>query len=397
MKNFDKKKLISYVYIAGFMLLITIPLLLINRDEDAISEKEMRPLAKWPPILSIEDNRTTINPNLFSRIDDYIDDRIGFRNELILLNGKIQFYCFKRLENPEKYRLGPNGESNILERDIVGTYQHKNLFSDEYLRQLADGFEAVNTYLTSNNCKYFLFTCYDKESIYPEYFPDSVLQYGDISKTDQFIDALTSQTDVNVIDLKPSFLRLRDQYELYAPFGDAVHWTQRGAYEGYKEVMERINSECGTDYKVLSEDDFDIEITDQGYSFFGGLSHSNYSEQFTMIKHDAVRIENIDDYYKVPEKDKDESGWLSYYRNENAANDTKLLIFGNSYIESYIRDYFPESFSEVIFVKSYNAFEDTLPEWIESYHPDIVLSQLAERYSDYNEILGIAQDISSSQ
>lgn len=382
MKNFDKKKLISYVYIAGFMLLITIPLLLINRDEDAISEKEMRPLAKWPPILSVEDNQTIINPNLFSRIDDYIDDRIGFRNQLILINGKLQFYCFKRLENPERYRLGPNGESNILERDVVATFQHKNLFSDEELYQLADSFSTINTYLNNHGCKYFLFTCYDKESIYPEYFPDSVLQYGDTSKTDQFMDTLMSQTDVHVIDLKPSFLKLRDQYELYAPFGDAVHWTPRGAYEGYREVMEEINSECDADYMILSPDDFDIEITDQGYSFFGGLSHSNYSEQFTLIKHDAKLIENIEDYYKIPEKDK--SDWLAYYRNESAANSTKLLIFGNSYIESYIRDYFPESFSEVIFVKSYTAIEDTLPEWIESYKPNIVLSQVAERYADYN-------------
>jgi len=377
------KRVISFCYIVGFMLMITVPLLLTNRDGEAISEKELRPLAKRPPLMV--DGK--FNEKLFSRIDDYFDDRIGFRDELIILNARLQFYMFGRLENPEKYRLGPNGEANIIERDVVQTFQHKNLMSNEELDNIAESFTKINNYLESRNCKYFYVTCYDKESIYPEYFPNSVNQYGDVSRTDQFIDRLKAKSDVNVIDIKPAFLNLRDEYELYAPKGDPVHWTPRGGYLGYKEIMKAFNAVCGEDYYVLSEDDFDINITDQGWYFYGGLKLENYSEDFVLKEPKAKLVNNVSYYYDLPYTEN-----IYLYRNENAGNDSRLLIMGNSYTVGYILPYFAESFGEVLWLHRSDC-KDYFRECIECYNPDILLSQTAERYISYSEMIRVADGL----
>lgn len=136
MKGTFAKKVINSIYTIGFMLMLVVPLLLTNRDGEAISEKENRPLAKRPPIMV--DGK--INPDLFSRISSYFDDRIGYRDQLIILNARLQYYVFGRLENPEKYRLGPNGETNIIEEGVVETFQQKELFTSEDLDELSDSF-----------------------------------------------------------------------------------------------------------------------------------------------------------------------------------------------------------------------------------------------------------------
>ncbi|WP_026495769.1 hypothetical protein [Butyrivibrio sp. WCD3002] len=370
-----EKKIFEKIYIAGVALILLLPVLTINRDPDAISEKENRPLTGLPKI--IRDG--SINKNLPTDIESYLDDRIGFRDLLISANALLQYHVFGRMEDGTRYRLGPDGEFNIVENDMVETYQHANLFSDEELAEITSDFKSISDGLKTKDCEFYYMQCWDKQSIYPEYFPDSVLQYGDISRTDQVLTSLAENTDVNVIPLKDKFISEKPNYEVYSKYGDPVHWTPRGALIGYAETMNAINEGRDEPFKVLTDDDFNITMTDQGMSFYGGVKRSNISESFERKETHAVMNEDYDEEHEAFD------GYRTYhFTNENAGNDTKVLIICNSFIVNYLKEDFAESFGDTLVV--WHDVNKKLPAWIEDYNPDIVIYEMVERYVEYKQL-----------
>ena len=375
---------IKKIYIFLFMAMLTIPPVLINRDPDAISEQENRPLASVPSLVK----NGKINTGIASDIESYLDDRIGLRKILISANGLLQYHVFGRMENGSRYRLGPDGEFNIIENSMIETYQHFNLFDDEKLEKNVDSFQTVSDYLEARNCEFYYMQCWDKQSIYPEYFPTSVIQYGDISRTDQLITALQEKTDLNIIPLKNVFIENKTDYEVYSKYGDPVHWTQRGAFIGYTELMKELNK--NHDFKVLKEDDFDITITDQGMSFYGGVKRSNYSEDFKLKNASAVPDENYLDEHEVFDGIK-----VYHYTNDNAGNDTRVMIVGNSFIVNYLMEDLAESFGDMLMV--WNDIGENFPEWVDEYQPDIVIFEMVERYASYGKLNKAAKTIKSME
>ncbi len=376
MKNFPKT--LNILVITAIMLTLTIPLVFMNRQEDAVTYRENRPLARFPHFHK-EDGFLGYNIDVGPEIENYLNDRIGFRDVFISMNAKIQYYLFSKMEDDNRYRLGTHGEFNIIEGDMVETFQHKNLFSDEYLNDLKGAFEHLCTYLSERNSDFYFVECWDKESIYPEYFPNSVRQYGSISRTDQFINTLENCSNLNVVSMKTEYLSLKDTYEIYSPYGDPVHWTPRGAYTGYTLIMNAINEDSDANVPTLSENDFNITMTEQGMEFYNGITHTNVSESFELKSKIAKKLENPS--VKYPSFKDVQCLW---YQNNNIDNGERVLIIGNSFIYNYIIEYFAESFSETMFIYS---LDNNFTDLVEDYKPDIVIYEVAERYTYYETIL----------
>ncbi|MCR5773020.1 MAG: hypothetical protein K6G87_17485 [Butyrivibrio sp.] len=381
MKN--KNNLAQKIYCLCFPVFLMLPLMFVNIDEEAISEQENRPLTQFPELFVYDD----LNMNYSVAMDNYLNDRIGFRDQLIMANALIQYNVFGRMENGDRYRLGPDGEFNIIEEGVVETYQHLNLYSEAEVDNIVNSFQTVDDYLEDKNIDFYYMMCYDKETIYPEYFPDSVIQYGDISRTDQIINGLTDHSSVTVVPVKEKFISQKSNYELYSKYGDPVHWTWRGAFYGYSLLMNTINqNKSGNIYPVLKEEDFDISLTDQGMSFYFGVSRENISEEFVLKNTSNVLCSNASDYYPSF------AGYNTYYHtNEKVDNDTRCLVICNSFFINYLRDMISESFSETMFV--WGGIDPNIDKWIEDYKPDIVIYESAERYESFENIVETADSI----
>ncbi|WP_026509083.1 alginate O-acetyltransferase AlgX-related protein [Butyrivibrio sp. LC3010] len=376
-------KILKKIYICGFAIMLLLPLIFINRDENAISEQENRTLSGFPKLRK----DGGFNKELPTDIENYLNDRLGFRDQIISLNALMQYHVFGRMENGKRYRLGPDGEFNIIENDMVETYQHFNLFSDEELDRIAWDFQTVSDYLKDRDCEFYYMQCWDKQTIYPEYFPTSVNQYGDYSRTDQFLETLETRTDVPVISLKEDFITNKGNYEVYSKYGDPVHWTQRGAFIGYTKVMEKLNENRTDKFSILTEPDFDITMTDQGMSFYGGVRRENISEDFKRKATHAVMDEDYDEEHEEFE------GLKTYhFVNDNAGNDCKVMIVGNSFIVNFLKEDFAESFGETLVV--WNDLGKKFDSWVECYDPDIVIFEMVERYAAYDKVHKAAKKIS---
>ncbi len=245
-------------------------------------------------------------------------------------------------------------------------------------------------YLKENNCEFYYMQCWDKQSIYPEYFPTSVNQYGDISRTDQILETLQTKTDIKVVPLKQDFIDNKPIYEVHSKYGDPVHWTPRGAFIGYTKVMEALNEGRDVPFKVLTEDDFNITTTDQGMSFYGGVRRSNYSEDFQRKETNAVLDESYKEQHPVFE-DLD----IYHFTNDKAGNDTKVMIVGNSFIVNCLMEDFAESFGETLMV--WNDINANFTDWTNEYQPDIVIFEMVERYASYGKVKKAAKKIKKAE
>lgn len=79
--------------------------------------------------------------------------------------------------------------------------------------------------------------------------------------------------------------------------------------------------------------------------------------------------------------------------NPNVGNDTKVLIVGDSYIDSYLLDSLAENF-----VRTYMIWGDYtrgMPQMIEVCRPDIVIYECAERVDRSEAICGLAEELNN--
>lgn len=347
--------------------MIVVPLVTTNLQEGKISSAENRVLTAFPKFYDEAGNR---NAAFNSDFETWINDNIGMRSDFVVTNAKIQYYLFHVLSNNSDYLLGPNGEFNYATSAIIKDYQHLDLKSDETLETLANGFQYAKEYLAKKNIQLYYFQCWDKQSIYPEYFPQTIIQYGDISKTDQIVETLTNKTTVDVISPKQELLDGKLQYDTYSKWGDSTHWTQRGAYIGYKKLMAAINNNNNNSYRILNETDYNISIVDMGSTLFGGIHKECMLENFEIkdpkaqLTNEKLTLFNDDNRHR-------------FFTNTSVKNKTRVLVLGDSYFNSFILDDIAESFYETLII--WGDYTSSFEEIIEEYKPDILIVENAER------------------
>ena len=124
--------------------------------------------------------------------------------------------------------------------------------------------------------------------------------------------------------------------------------------------------------KILSDVDYNIHYEKKGYNLNGNIYKYYLYKAYDLSNPKANKIETSilgdlasDNHHSV-------------YYNEVIDNDLKLVIIGDSYINSYLLDDFAESFKYTYMIWNRYLNYDILP-IIEKIKPDIVIIENAER------------------
>ena len=378
-----REKLIQIIFTIAFLSCLVVPLSCADY-KSTISETENRRLST---AALLKNENGSWNRCFMPDLESWFNDRIGFRDWMILNNARIQYYIFRQLPG-DAYNnvLGPNGEANYVTESIIENFQHLNLLSDDELNVIAESYQTYADFLKERDIQFYYIQCWDRQSVYPEYFPEHILQYGDVSRTDQIVNALREKTDINLISLKEPLIAQKERFRSYGTWYDASHWTPRGAYLGYRLIMEEIDKNNPDRYRILHETDYDLTETDMGGVSFGGIHETDMEERFIIKNPTAFQSE-------------EEPIRLSRYANESrhiyyndqVDNSDTLLIVGDSYIESYLYDDFAESFHRVVFVRT--SMARYIEELVDYYKPTIVLHENVERQDGSGEVIVAANEL----
>lgn len=371
------KKVNNVIFILLFLSVFFIPLLFAKWESGGVSEEENRNLAKFPSI-TIEGK---FNTSFTKEFETWFMDHMGFRQDLITANKTLQKNIFDRALTTSDYKTGKTGDSIYATNAMIQDFAHVNLRSEEDVAEIGQSYQIVSDWLAERDIPFYYVQCVDKHTIYPERFVKGVKQIGTVSKTDQVLSYLDTNTSVNAIYFKEVLKENSLQYDVFSHWGDPTHWTPRGAYISYRYMMECINKNMDQPLHILDESEYKITKTVQT----GGNNQKEEIEEFTINQPNAGKVDAV--VMEQWAEDQRHSAW----KNPEADNEMRLLIMGDSYFNSYLIDDIAESFSEVWLV--WGDYTSDLAEIVDLYDPDIVIYECAERVDRSGSIVLLAEKL----
>jgi hypothetical protein len=314
------------------------------------------------------------NWKINSELEDWINDNVGFRDEISKFRVLTEFKLFNVSANP-KVHIGKDGwlfytVSNNLKL-AMNTYP----LDDEKLKWIKQNQEEVFKRLQKKGITYYIIITPSKASVYSEFLGDGLPVQKSVAN--RLASYLNENSLVPVINLYPDLTTAKKSQVVY--YKTDTHWNEEGAYIGYCSIIDRLNAE-----NILHSSPIKIKTTPSLHE--GDLARMLY-DIFPRDPYADPQIidplaEQIlqGDYYDALKKATHSKrvSVFSIYDNPTAEN-IRVLVYGDSFFEkSRIISYFAENFSHVDFIRSYIITDDI----IKITKPDIILFEITERNLD---------------
>ncbi len=362
-------KIINILFLVIFIICISLPLLNVNLVPGRVSSSENRKLADFPKLYSHDDK---VNLNINEDFENWFNDNLGFRDEINIINTKLQYHLFGKLTKTDAL-LGKDGWIYYITPEIIKDYQNLNLPDEKQLNYWSTSLNNIKLFLDQRDISFLSMLVLDKKTIYPEYYPDTIYKVGNKSRTDMLVEYITSKTNIEFFTPKDALIKAKEEAILYSPRVDQGHWNEYGAFIGYQELMKKV-SKYIPGVKILTFDDFAVDQYINQSSIYNAIPIEETSYKFNL----KAKTANL-----VPDKlsglDLKQPYNCHYYVNDIKSY-PKALVFGDSYFTPIVAPWLAESFSETAFIHTSNI--NRLYELTETLSPDIVIFEQVERMFD---------------
>lgn len=314
--------------IALFMLCISLPILFSDKKGGQVSPLENRNLASFPSSTS---NNYRKDFELW--LKDNIFGRLFFRSANSSLNYRIfQIFPTENVVAGKEDWLFNNHNSQMQ----IGQGQY--LYTLEQLEEIRLNQEAIMRTMNAEGRHYLLVLVPIKSSVYPEYMPAEFPAKA-YTLADQLTDYLQENSDVPVLNLKPALLAGKAQEQVYLK--DDTHWTQRGAYIGYRALIAKMNELGWTDVDPLpvSKGEVYERRGDLRYFIGPGLTlPPAYDYPVILPPTAAQRIESgpqYDELLALLEKLEQKNSWSQSIYNNPQGSSHSVIAFIDSFFYGY--------------------------------------------------------------
>ena len=303
------------------------------------------------------------------KYEEYFNDYLPFRNELVKLKNLNDIFVFKNIIS-DRVLLGKAKWLFLKNVNSIGKYMgiERYYFTEEELEIAKNNLIHFRDELKKKNIDFILMVCPDKQFIYSEYMPDYIKRKSTKNDTDIFVEYIKNNTDIKVVYPKEELLKYKDKYQLYYKYD--THWNNLGAYIGYSELMKSLN------IYVDNIDNVNIKSLSANERFnFAGIYH--YNDMANMLSLSKIKYYNDDKAYIISNyitknyyvKD----GFL--YNSKAYSNENNIMIIHDSYGLNMI-DYIVTEFEQSEFIHI-DTFKNKN---ITEYKPDIVVFESVERF-----------------
>ena len=210
------------------------------------------PAAGWltedaPDISTTENRRLAEAPTLEARLDSwasfprrseqYIDDHLGFRLELIRAFTRLHLALFGTAPT-EELVAGRDGWFFYGDRDAVAHYRRIDPLRPGELVRWQTVLEGRRDWLAERGIAYVVVLVPDKHEFYAEYMPPSLPLAEGSRPLDQLAHRLAEHSTVEVVDLREALEHEKKNKRVYHKTD--THWNQVGAYAAYQAILARL-------------------------------------------------------------------------------------------------------------------------------------------------------------
>ncbi len=338
--NSLKKKInLYYFFFVIFPITVLFILGIFLDIEKTISIRERRNLSSLPEQILFNNQDT----------EKYIADHIPFREKI------LDYYFqtgFGHDFGTAKVLIGQNGWlfQNAFENSYnihnIKSYQNKLLLSKKDLQKIISNLKIIQKWCDDHNIKLYIIFPPDKHRIYARFMPTYILRDNRPSLVKRVAAMIPKEITVVPIEdlLTIQALKKPEQYLYYKT---ESHWSERGAFTAYQELIKFIQRDF-PDVNALTESDFDISFIHNVYSPYINGANAIYTNGNLHIDGTPVNNKNIYEHF-VPKTNKEITiNRKNQFQSSNYPNGTpyNVYIIGDSYT-TYIHSFLSATFQRV--------------------------------------------------
>ncbi len=368
-------RIIKYMVIMAFALILAMPMICFNFEPNSISEIDNRELSENPFSEEVRQN----GGDLTEDIQKYVNDRIGFRDDMILAHTVINDRLFGKMVHPT-YIYGKDGY--VYAAGLWTTY---NPYS-EYHEAFANMVKEIQNYCEGRGVPFIFAFNPAKPAVLTEYVPAG-LQY-ERSWVDQFMLAL-KERGVRVVD-NTALLREKTQQGevVFNKQYDANHWNDLGAYYGTNAMLEELKKDLPS---IHVNEKSELKISEVQQTSLP-VSEFPIDEMVPLITFDNEIDTSMTELYG--NEIELHPSYRGFYctRNQERIEEgaPRALVFQGSYMNGFGYKYLANGFGEYIYVHDYQNVLD-FAYYFNIFQPDCVIFEVAEytfsnTYFDYEKM-----------
>lgn len=301
------------------------------------------------------------------RFDDYFNDHFGLRTLLLRLDTNVGALLLGRLPS-NRVILGKDDWLFYAAEDELDLYANKRPLSGAQLDDARQSLIARVKQARQLGAGYVFVVAPDKHTIYPEHMPRFLVRRERPSQLDQLL-AVTKPAGLPVIDLRPALLRGKADGLVY--YRTDTHWTDWGAYLGYRALMAE---QPLPDVPVLQLDAKQFSVPRDFKGGLAGMANLPWTERAVGVDPSAARCAVTTVPFEVL------SANISIARTRCADARLKVVYIGDSFT-GWIMQYLSQSFGEVVYISrsGFTPWSEVRP-YVDREAPDLIIEELVERH-----------------
>lgn len=351
-------KKLQIVFITLFFVLLLLPIAFFNWEENVVSEIDNRQLTNNP----FGENRTP-GADLTSQLESYVQDRIGFRDEMILNYTVLNDKLFHKMIHP-LYEYGKDG--------YVFSKQKANIQLTDYHIAFADMLAEIQNYCEQRDVPFLFVFDPEKAAVYTDELHEGI-NY-DNSWVQQFEQELEKR-GVHYIDNTQLMKDKREEGEqVFNKMYNAGHWNDLGAFYGINNVLEELSK----DFPQITPNELSDFVVEEK------LNETLPSSQFPIHEYEPIfgrtcPLEVKTEEYESEVKRNSQHRGFGYYVNpENKeAGVPKTLVFQGSYLNEMGFKFLQTGLGEYIHVHNYENVLN-FAYYFNIFQPECVVVEAAE-------------------
>lgn len=367
-----KIKILSIIL---FLMVLVIPIIKFNWQENAVSAIDNRKLTNNP--FGKNYVPESEGESLAVGVNNYINDRLGYREQMIKAYTIANDWLFNEMVHPS-YEYGKDGY--VFGKDV----SHSEF--SEYHIAFADMVKEIQNYCESRDVPFVFVFNPSKTSVLENKLKDGINYDNDW--VDDFFEALNEREVVYIDNTELMKQKIKDGEMVFNKQYDAGHWNDTGAFYGVNQILNILKVEH-LDLHINSMDEFTIQKT---------LNISLPASEFPIHEYEWVfkpkqelSTERTDEYVDELKIDK-EHPYFCYSINEHVDNSYKGLVFQGSYMNGKGTKFLQNALHEYIAVHDYQNVLN-FSYYYNIFKPDFVVFEVAEYtfMDDYFSFEGMKQ------
>lgn len=384
------------VAILLFACMLILPLLLFNRQPGSASVLENKNTAVLPDFSAFD---SPFDKRIPQELDEFFTDNIGLKEQGTLAHISLMYRLFHQVAVTDDIE-GKSHHLFYLAPHILNTYQGLDAISDAEMDPIVEKMQDLNNTVTSSGAEFVFMPIPNKEEIYPEYMPDNI----HVASEDSFLHALKNRLladgQIATVDTEQALLDAKETVDglLYYRNMDPSHWNANGMLAGYLALMDTLQARDAS-IKGFQREELNVTSESVHLPFHTLAQYPSISASFSDMNDEVYNVTPLSGFSGVLDNTQpagfslnaDTRNLYFHYHNDNARNQKSVLIYGDSYIHSFMLSLLSETFSDVYFFAA-SVDASTVSEFLELVSPNIILYESVARMINSHEIpAGVAR------